>query len=138
MDVNINGASFSASDVTIGLFGRVDLRISKISYEDSQEVKGVKVLGNRKDVAVLRGGYSASGSITILEEDIASLEKQKGSIYNFAPQTITVVKFNGTQIIKEEVRNVVFTKNPREASAGGSDALMRQLDFYAGDIVTVK
>lgn len=133
MDVFINDERFSASDVTVYWFGSIIVGVKKINWKTTQPIKGVKVLGNRKDAGFVVGPNDSTASITVLLEEYLGLKLSGGgSILKLpmAPLVIVINKPNG--IIDTTTLKVKPTEEGWESDGGSPDALEMTIPLYAG------
>lgn len=135
MDVFVNEERFSANDVEIAMFGRVLGGVRRLSYDGTQEVNGVKVVGNRKDSGYIKSNWNHEGSITLLVEEILGLQAAAGGdLRKLPPAEITVVMVKNGLIVKDTLKAVIFKANPRVFENGSSNPIDVEIPLYIGDI----
>lgn len=137
MDVFINEERFSANDVEVAMFGRVLGGVRRLSYDGTQEVQGVKVVGNRKDSGFVRSNFNHEGSITLLVEEVLGLQASPaagGDLRKLPPAEITVVMVKNGLAIKDTLKAVIFKSNPRVFENGNSNPIDVEIPIYIGDI----
>lgn len=137
MDVFINEERFSANDVEVAMAGRVLTGLRRLSYNGTQEVQGVKVVGNRKDAGFVAGNFNHEGSITLLVEEVLGLQATgaaRGDIRRMPAIDITVVMVKGGVLIKDTLKAVKFLANPRVFENGNANPIDVEIPLYIGDI----
>lgn len=138
-DIVINGEKFSGNDSEISFLGRVNVQATELNYTESQDVAGVKVLGNRKSVGHIRSNYDVKGDITLLYAEVMGLQKaNRGTILNLAAFPMTVTTIKEGIVVKETIKSVVFTEVGKAFKSGSSDALMCKCNFWASEVETFK
>lgn len=138
-DIVINGERFSGNDCEVSFLGRVNVEATELNYTETQDVAGVKVLGNRKSVGHIRSNYEVKGDITLLESEVLGLQKANaGTILNLTAFPITVTKIKQGLVVKETIKSVVFTEIGKAMKAGSSDALVCKCNFWASEVEVFK
>jgi len=117
----INGLLYSWSDIRVILLGRILTGITAIDYKDGQTTKGVMGRG-KKRVGRVSGNYQASGSITLLMDEVEALNRSLPagqSIYDIPPFDIPVAYVNPENILVTHIlKQCVFLEQNRESKAG--------------------
>lgn len=135
MDVFVNEERFSSNDVEVAMFGRVLGGVRRLSYDGTQEVTGVKVVGNRKDSGFIKSNFNHEGSITLLVEEVLGLQVAGGGDLRKLPAAdITVVMIKNGLVIKDTLKAVIFKANPRVFENGSSNPIDVEIPIYIGDI----
>lgn len=137
MDVFVNEERFSSNDVEVAMFGRVLGGLRRLSYDATQEVTPVKVVGNRKDSGFIRSNFNHEGSITLLVEEVLGLQATpaaRGDLRNLPPAEVTVVMVKNGIVIKDTLKAVIFKANPRVFENGSSNPVDVEIPLYIGDI----
>jgi hypothetical protein len=140
MSVNnqaINGQFYSWSRIRFNFLGTSFSTITAIKYQEEDEVKGVKGVGNKK-LGFTQDNTETEGSISILAETLEAIVKRlpKGKrLQDIVPFPITVSYLDGAgNLVAHVLEGCKFTKNSREASSGSSDALSVEIPLYIHDI----
>jgi len=137
MDIFINEERFSANDVDIAMAGRVMTGVRRLNYNSTQEVTGVKVVGNRKDAGFVKGNHNSNGSITLLVEEVLGLQATpaaRGDLRRLPPQNVTVVMSKNGLIVKDTLKAVIFLENPRTFENGSTNPVDVEIPLYVGDV----
>jgi hypothetical protein len=138
-DIVINGVRYSSADAQVSFLGRVSTGVTELTYNESQDVNPVRVVGNRKSVGHVRGNYNVEGSITLLMEEMLGLQVSGGgSVLGLKPFSITVGYFKDGIFVKETLTNVVFTGADKQVSGGNAEALTVTLPFWASEAKVFK
>lgn len=116
----INGKSYEWADITFNLFGLPFAGVTKINYDDPQNMKNVKGSGNRV-VSRIYGDFDPEASISLLMEEVENILSvaPKRIIQNIPEFNITVTYTDPTAVTRIHIlRNCRFMNNPRGSERG--------------------
>jgi hypothetical protein len=129
-DVTINNQVFSSQSVECFWYGQTLLGLREINFEETQENKGVKVVGNREHAGYTIGNNTYSGDITILEADYNALKLAAGGkISNLKPAPLVIVTVANGLVNKETVLCKPAGQG-RQVSADSADELARRIPLF--------
>ena len=112
----INGTAYDWSNIIINIFGRTIIGVSKISYDETQDMEDTWGAGVN---AVNRGfgNKVATASITLYQEEVQALQTIASTIQDIPEFDITVMYASDLTNIKTDViKNCRFKNNKRDMS----------------------
>lgn len=134
----INGKYRNYASIRITAFGALFTTVKAVSYDRTDAIDGVKALGTTKDIGYTQGDEKYTGSITLLSEEVDSLQKSLPpgkSIQDIPPFPISVSYVGDTGLqVAHTLIGCKFTKNSRNGEAGSNDALSVEIPLYIADI----
>ena len=116
----VNGKLYDWADIVLTLAGVPVTGITAIEYKDEQDVT-VKYGAGRYPVGYAKGRITATGKITLLQEEVEAIQRQapNGRLQDLAPFDITVSYLPDTGIVsKDRLRNCMFKNNGRTWKEG--------------------
>jgi hypothetical protein len=118
----INGKSYEWADVVINILGVPFSGVTKISYDDTQEMENIYGAGNRP-VSRAYGNFKPTASITILMEEMENIQAAAtalGGVIQRIPEFDVTVTFVDSSLTPRThtLKNCRFTKNTREIAQG--------------------
>lgn len=119
----INGKSYEWADIVINILGVPFAGVTKITYEDSQEMKNVMGAGNRP-VSRVYGQFTPSASVTLLMEELENIQRiaPRGVIQNIPEFPIVITYVDAALIpVRHVLKNCRFMKNSRDVSRGSEE-----------------
>lgn len=134
----VNGEVVGWADIVVSIAGVPVTGITGVEYEDDQEVNAVYGAG-RYPVGYGKGRITCKGKITLLQEEVVSIQRQapSGRLQDIAPFNITVsyLPANG-MIVTDKLRNCLFSKNSRSWKEGDAkqeidlDLIMSHIEWH--------
>jgi hypothetical protein len=137
MGLKVNGVEFEWGDIVITTLGRTLERVTEIEYDTEVEKK--QIYGRGKKVkGIQSGNEKPTGSITIgqseFEAIIRDAQKTKpGAKITDIVTDIQVHYLQGTDIVKDRLVGVEFTKQPKGMKQGDAE-MMIKLPFLMMDV----
>lgn len=134
----INGQSYSWQTLKVNILGIVVTGISKIDYDEKQEVEDIFGAGNRP-VARGYGNIATEGSITLHMNEIEALQAvspdPSGSII-FIPEFDIVAAFLpvGGKVVTHTLKNCRFTANGRKIGQNDKN-IEYEIPLAIGEII---
>lgn len=116
----INGKSNEWADITVNILGLPFAGVTKLSYNDSQNMKNVKGAGNRV-VSRIYGDFEPEASISLLMEEVENiLSVAPNRVIQAIPEFNIIVTYTDPSMPTRVhiLRNCRFMDNPRSSERG--------------------
>lgn len=132
----INGQLYDWGQISVGIAGVVVTGITAIDYNEEQETTAVYGSG-KYPIGYGKGRINPSGSITLLEDEIARLRDvaPNGRLQDIAPFDITVtfISPNVAKVQTHVLKNCQFANNGVSATEGDT-SMSQQLNLVMSNI----
>lgn len=117
----INGELYGWAQVKLAIAGVYVRNVTAIKYADNQEIVNVYA-GGRTAVGYGKGRIECSGEITLLKEEVVSLQSSisNGRIQDIPPFDITVTYLHPqtNKVVTDTLHGCLFTSNDNDVSEG--------------------
>lgn len=136
--IKINGKYRNYANVRVNAHGATLLTVKEISYDRTDDIDPVKVVGTTKPIGFTQGNETFTGSITLIAEEVDGIQKglDKGkSLPDIAafPISVSYVDDAGLQV-SHKLEACKYKKNSRSSSSSSNGEQTVEIPLYIHDI----